>query len=173
MPDNVVRDPALASLFGAKIPDSGVTGSSPGHSGPKLKVKLLNLSAQAPKRGNEFAAGYDLFTDSQQVLEPGSIVKIPTGVAIEIPIGFVGLILDRSSMGIKSCKVFGGVIDSDYRGEINVLILNFSRTPITLDRGSKVAQLVITKHLDYSVEVVQELTPTDRGDKGFGQLTGK
>ena len=108
-------------------------------------------------------------------IRPGEVYWVPTGIALEVPKGCAGLVYARSSMGTKrglapANKV--GVVDSDYRGEIRVVLLNHSNQPQTLEPGERVAQFVIAPVLTPAYEEVAELTDTGRGTGGFGS-TGK
>lgn len=142
-----------------------------------IRVKKLSANAILPTYGSEEAAGADLYACLEQsvTIEPGETAWIPTGLALEVPKGCAGLIYARSSMGVKrglapANKV--GVIDSDYRGEIHVVLLNHGKTPQTVEHGERVAQMLITPVLTPAYEEVESLTDTDRGQGGFGS-TGK
>ena len=142
-----------------------------------IRVKKLNPNAYLPAYGSEEAAGADLYAclDAPVTIEPGETAWIPTGLALEVPKGCAGLIYARSSMGVKrglapANKV--GVIDSDYRGEIRVVLLNHGKMPQTIEHGERVAQFLITPVLTPAYTEVTELTNTDRGAGGFGS-TGK
>ena len=142
-----------------------------------IRVKKLHPSAVLPTYGSASAAGADLYAclEAPVTIEPGEIYWVPTGIALEVPAGCAGLIYARSSMGTKrglapANKV--GVVDSDYRGEIKVVLLNHSKVPQTLAPGERIAQFVITPVLTPSYEEVEDLTDTDRGTGGFGS-TGK
>lgn len=142
-----------------------------------IRVKKLNPKAKLPTYGSAEAAGADLYAclDEAVTIHPGDSAWIPTGIALEVPKGCAGLIYARSSMGVKrglapANKV--GVIDSDYRGEIRVVLFNHGKTPQTVESGERVAQFVITPVLTPGFEEVDELTDTDRGSGGFGS-TGK
>ena len=142
-----------------------------------IRVKKLHPNAILPTYGSASAAGADLYAclEGSVTIEPGEVFWVPTGIALEVPVGCAGLIYARSSMGTKrglapANKV--GVVDSDYRGEIRVVLLNHSKQPQTLEPGERIAQFVITPVLTPSYEEVQELTDTDRGTGGFGS-TGK
>ena len=142
-----------------------------------IRVKKLHPNAILPTYGSAFAAGADLYAclDAPVTIEPGEICWVPTGIALEVPVGCAGLIYARSSMGTKrglapANKV--GVVDSDYRGEIKVVLLNHSKQPQILAPGERIAQFVITPVLTPVYEEVQDLTDTDRGVGGFGS-TGK
>ena len=142
-----------------------------------VRVKKLHPNAKLPTYGSSEAAGADLYAclDAPVTIAPGEIFWVPTGIALEVPKGCAGLVYARSSMGTKrglapANKV--GVVDSDYRGEIRVVLLNHSKQPQTLEPGERVAQFVITPVLQPQYELVEELTDTDRGAGGFGS-TGK
>lgn len=143
----------------------------------KIRVKKLHPNAILPTYGSSNAAGADLYAciDAPVTVAPGEVFWVPTGIALEVPVGCAGLIYARSSMGAKrglapANKV--GVVDSDYRGEIKVVLLNHSKQPQTIEPGERVAQFVITPVLTPQYEEVEELTDTDRGAGGFGS-TGK
>lgn len=140
-------------------------------------VKKLSPNAKLPTYGSLEAAGADLYAciDEAVTIQPGETVMIPTGIALEVPKGCAGLIYARSSMGTKrglapANKV--GVIDSDYRGEIRVVLLNHGKTVQVVEPYERVAQLLITPVLTPKYIEVEELTDTDRGSGGFGS-TGK
>lgn len=142
-----------------------------------VRVKKLHPNAVLPTYGSAEAAGADLYAclDAPVTIAPGETAWIPTGLALEVPKGCVGLVYARSSMGVKrglapANKV--GVIDSDYRGEIRVVLLNHGKTVQTVENGERVAQFLITPVLTPDYEEVAELTDTDRGSGGFGS-TGK
>ncbi len=144
---------------------------------PTVKVKKLTQTAVLPKYGSLSAAGADLCANISEniVIKPGQTVFIKTGLALEIPEGYVGLIYARSSSACKrglapANKV--GVIDSDYRGEVCVALLNHSDTEQTVEPNERIAQLVITPYLSVDFLESNELTDTSRGSGGFGS-TGK
>ena len=142
-----------------------------------IHVKKLSANAILPTYGSAEAAGADLYAclDQSVTILPGETAWIPTGIALEVPKGCAGLIYARSSMGVKrglapANKV--GVIDSDYRGEIRVVLLNHGKEPQTVEHGERVAQMLITPVLTPAYEEVPELDDTARGVGGFGS-TGK
>ena len=142
-----------------------------------MRVKKLHSNAVLPTYGSAEAAGADLYACLEEAvtIAPGEVYWVPTGIALEVPKGCAGLVYARSSMGAKrglapANKV--GVVDSDYRGEVKVVLLNHSNQPQTLQPGERVAQFVITPVLQPVYEEVEELTDTDRGQGGFGS-TGK
>ncbi len=142
-----------------------------------VRVKKLHPQAVLPTYGSCEAAGADLYACLEQAvtIAPGETFFIPTGIALEVPKGCAGLVFARSSMGAKrglapANKV--GVIDSDYRGEIRVVLLNHSKQPQTVEPGERVAQFIITPVLTPVYEEAEELSETGRGAGGFGS-TGK
>ena len=142
-----------------------------------VRVKKLHPNAKLPTYGSPEAAGADLYACLEEAvtIQPGEVYWVPTGIALEVPKGCAGLVYARSSMGAKrglapANKV--GVVDSDYRGEIKVVLLNHSKIPQTINPGERVAQFVITPVLQPVYQEVEELTDTDRGVGGFGS-TGK
>jgi len=142
-----------------------------------IRIKLLREDAQIPTYGSAQAAGADLYACIEETVKiaPGESAWIPTGVAMELPEGYVGLIYARSSMGVKrglapANKV--GVIDSDYRGEIRVVLYNHSKQQQCVEPNERIAQMVITPVITPGFCVVEELEDTQRSDKGFGS-TGK
>ena len=143
----------------------------------EIHVKKLSPKAVLPTYGSVEAAGADLYACLAETVTilPGETAWIPTGIALEVPKGCAGLIYARSSMGVKrglapANKV--GVIDSDYRGEIRVVLLNHSKQPQAVEHGERVAQMLITPVLTPAYVEVAELSDTDRGVGGFGS-TGK
>ena len=143
----------------------------------KISVKLLRPDARVPTYGTEASAGADLYACMQDKVEvgPGQSVMIPTGIAMEIPKGYAGLVFARSSMGAKrglapANKV--GVIDSDYRGEIRVVLHTHSGEPQSVEPGERVAQLLIVPVFTPGFQEAEKLSDTSRGAGGFGS-TGK
>lgn len=139
---------------------------------PPIKVKLLKNEAKVPVRQHKSDAGLDLFSSDYVMLNARSVTKVGTGIAIELPEGFHGLIMDRSSLGAKGIHVFGGVIDNGYRGEIIVCLFNASTVPVAIEPGDKIAQLIVVGIPRFTPIEVDELDNTDRGEDGFGS-TGK
>ncbi|MEG2858077.1 MAG: dUTP diphosphatase [Clostridia bacterium] len=143
----------------------------------KINIKRLNKYAKLPTYGSCFAAGADLYacTENKTVLAPGETKIISTGIALEIPTGYAGLIYARSGMASKrglapANKV--GVIDSDYRGEILIALHNHSANTESVECGERIAQLIITPVLSVDFEEVTNLSATARDTGGFGS-TGK
>ncbi len=138
-----------------------------------LKIKKLRADATLPTYAHPGDAGLDIYTCESVSVEPGEKTVISTGIAMEIPEGYVGMIWDKSGIAIKNgIKTLGGVVDSGYRGEVLIGVINLSKERYTFEKGHKVAQMVIQKKEDVVVEEVQELSDTSRGEGRFGS-TGK
>ena len=138
-----------------------------------INVKKINEKAIIPTYGSEYAAGADLYAcmSAPVTIEPGQTVMIHTGLAMEIPAGYAGLIYARSGLASKkglapANKV--GVIDPDYRGEFMVALHNHSLSAATVEPGERIAQLVITPYITAAFHSVDELSDTSRGAGGFG-----
>lgn len=143
----------------------------------EIKVKKLNPLAKLPVYGTDYAAGADLCACifAPVTIEPGETFMVKTGISIEIPEGYAGLIYARSGLSSKrglapANKV--GVIDSDYRGEIIVALYNQSLTPQKIEPNERIAQLIITPYIRGIFNETDELSDTERGEGGFGS-TGR
>lgn len=132
-----------------------------------LKYKSLALPSKPPLRANPDAAGYDLFPTQEVILPPGATMKVSTGVALEIPKGLVGLIRSRSS-AFRRGILCQGTIDSDYRGEIFVVMVNIGADLQVIPAGAAVAQMILCPYVALTVEEVTDLSQTERGAAGFG-----
>lgn len=139
----------------------------------QIKFKKLKEDAIAPNYAFEFDAGMDLFCSENTSVFVGERVQVSTGISMEIPEGYVGLIWDKSGLSHKSgLKTLGGVVDSQYRGEIKVGIINLSKEDFVFEKGQKVAQMLIQKVEQIDLLETENLSDTSRGDGGFGS-TGK
>lgn len=142
-----------------------------------ISVKMVRQGARLPSYGSAQAAGADLYAclEGTVTVAPGQTVFVPTGIAMEVPVGCAGLIYARSGLACKrglapANKV--GVIDSDYRGEIVVALHNHGDAPQSVAPGERIAQIVITPVITPGFTEVEELSDTARGAGGFGS-TGK
>lgn len=143
-----------------------------------VKIKKLNDKAKLPTRGSEYAAGYDLYAciDEPCVIEPHSVVKIGTGLAMDIPNGYFGAIFARSGLATKkglrpaNCV---GVCDADYRGEYIVPLHNDTDTPMIVEPNERIAQLIVMPYMTIGFTEVDELSNTVRGAGGFGSTGEK
>ncbi len=138
-----------------------------------IKVKKLHRDAIIPRIAHEGDAGCDLFATESVTLNPRERGQVPTGLALELPLGYVALIWDKSGLSHKvGIKTLGGVIDSGYRGEWMIGVINLGNEAYTFEKGHKVAQFLIQKVESPIFEEVIELSDTSRGENGFGS-TGK
>ncbi|MBE6153886.1 MAG: dUTP diphosphatase [Firmicutes bacterium] len=144
----------------------------------QLNVKKLNDAAVLPTYGTEYSAGADLYAciENNEIINPGETKLIKTGLSMEIPIGYAGLIYARSGLASKkglapANKV--GVVDSDYRGEVMVALHNHSNVPQEISPNERIAQLVIAPFLKVEYNLVDELNETVRGEGGFGSTGTK
>ena len=145
----------------------------------KLFVKRLSDSTTdiaLPSYATEHSSGLDLRTAENITLEPGEYKLIPTGVAIEIPEGFEGQIRPRSGLALKygiACLNSPGTIDSDYRGEVKVLLINLGKEIVRFERGERIAQLIISRYERVQVELAGDLAESGRSAGGFGHTGTK
>lgn len=136
-----------------------------------MRVLLKKLSPEAilPKYALPGDAGMDLFSNETIILQPNEKKTIKTGIALAIPPGHVGLVWDKSGLASKfHLHTFAGVIDETYRGELQVVLGNFSTVPYTIEKGTKIAQLLIQPIVQAQLEEVSSLNETSRGAGGFG-----
>ena len=143
-----------------------------------VNIKKLSSDAVIPTYGTEYAAGADLYACIPEAvsIEPGQTTLIKTGLAMEVPVGYAGLIYARSGLASKkglapANKV--GVVDSDYRGEVMVALHNHSTETQTVAPGERIAQLVITPYIQGVFNECDELSDTVRGAGGFGSTGSK
>jgi dUTP pyrophosphatase len=139
----------------------------------KISYRLLSPGAQAPKRMSDGAAGYDLFAvlDEKLLLRPGHRHAVPTGIAISLPRGYEAQIRPRSGLAIKyGLAVLNspGTIDSDYRGEIKVILINLGHEDVAIEHGMRIAQMVISIAEEAEFSLVEALDDTKRSEGGFG-----
>jgi dUTP pyrophosphatase len=149
-----------------------------------MKIKLLSENAQLPKRATDNAAGYDLYVPANTVINPGRNI-VPLNIAIAIPKGMEGQIRPRSGFSAKGIEgypvnvaiaeakrydadVILGTIDSDYRGNVGVLIKSNEKTPFEIAKGTRIAQLVISTYYSDTLIVSDTLDDTERAQGGFG-----
>jgi dUTP pyrophosphatase len=138
-----------------------------------LKVKKLNPDAKLPSYAHHGDAGLDLYSAEDKTIKPNERAIVKTGIAMEIPHGYAGLVWDKSGIALKGgLKVLGGVIDCSYRGESLVAVVNLSDKNYEVKKGEKVAQMLIQKVEHMDILEATELSDTTRGAGGFGS-TGK
>ena len=135
----------------------------------KIQVKKLHTDAKIPKFALEGDAGLDLYSVADAILKPGQRISCPTGIAIKIPDGYVGLIWDKGGPSHKfGIKTLGGVFDSNYVGEYQIGMINLSQEDFKIEKGQKIAQVLIQKIEHPEIEEVDELEETIRGESRFG-----
>jgi len=136
-----------------------------------MQIKFLKLhkDAQLPTYANPGDAGMDLRTIESKTLKPGERFIFPTGLSIAIPKNYVGLVWDRSGLAAKEgLTCLAGVIDAGYRGEIGIVAFNTSKKSIQIEKGDRVAQLLIQPIIHTKIKEVKKLSDTQRGKGGFG-----
>ena len=144
-----------------------------------MKVKVINKSSNPlPGYATAFAAGLDVRANNEEpiVLQPLGRAMVPTGLFLEIPAGYEVQVRPRSGLAAKkgiTVPNAPGTIDADYRGEVCVILVNLSNEPFTVERGERIAQLVLARHEVIEWEEVAELAASDRGAGGFGSTGTK
>jgi len=135
----------------------------------KIKFQKILDEAIIPHYAHQGDAGMDIFSAEDAVIKSGEIKSVKTGVKMEMPEGFVGLIWDKSGLALKNgIKTMAGVIDSGYRGEIGVVLANLSGQDYKIEKGQKIAQMLVQKAERAEIEEVKKLNETPRGAGGFG-----
>jgi len=139
----------------------------------EIKIKKINPDAVLPKYAKTGDAGLDLCSTEDYILVPGEKKIFGTGLQFEIPSGYFGSMRDRSGLAAKhAIHTLAGVIDSGYRGEVGIVLVNLGKSEFKINKGDRIAQLVIQSYADCNVVEVNELNETSRGEDGFGS-TGR
>jgi len=139
----------------------------------KVNIKKLNNESVIPKYSHEGDAGFDLCSVDNYILKPGESLIVKTGLSMEIPEGYVGLVWDRSGMAAKhSIHTLAGVIDSGYRGEVGVVMTNLGSEKFKIDKKDRIAQMLIQPVQKVEFYEVENVSNTSRNDCGFGS-TGR
>jgi dUTP pyrophosphatase len=139
----------------------------------ELKITKMESSLTAPHYAHEGDAGIDLRSSVEYVLKPNETFAVPTGIKMAIPNNYVGLVWDKSGYAAKnSIKTMAGVIDSGYRGEIKVVMINLGKEDFKIAKDMKIAQMLIQPIVRAEIKEVSSLDDTTRGEAGFGS-TGK
>ena len=139
----------------------------------RVQMKLMDLDAIQPRQGTPGSAGFDMYASANATLQPWSRQWVNTGVKLAIPEGYYGHVLPRSGLAAKGIDVGAGIIDSDYRGEVKVLLINNNSNEFNVQKGDRISQLVFVQimnphpvfHIHLDGEWEQN---TVRGEKGFG-----
>lgn len=136
-----------------------------------MLIKFQRVLAEAiiPHYAHQGDAGMDIFSAEETVIKAGEIKSVKTGLKMEMTDGFVGLVWDKSGLALKNgIKTMAGVIDSGYRGEIEVVLMNLGDNDYKIEKGQKIAQMLIQKVERAEIEEVKNLNETSRGGGGFG-----
>lgn len=136
-----------------------------------VKITRIHDEAQLPFRANKGDAGLDLYAIEETTIEPGDTALIPTGIQIELPKGTEAQIRPRSGLALKhSITVLNspGTIDEGYRGELQVILINHGRKPFVARKQMRIAQMVVAPVMEVAIEEVDELTASERDERGFG-----
>jgi dUTP pyrophosphatase len=135
-----------------------------------IEVKLLNTAGKIPSKNSEAEAGYDLYCSEDQFIKPMERSLIKTGIAMAIPFGYYGHISDRSGMALKKgAHCLGKIVDSSYRGELGVIILNTDMyETIKIQKGDRMAQIIFKKYENVSFTETDLLEESQRADSGYG-----
>lgn len=139
--------------------------------GVKIKIQKISADAVAPTYAHQGDAGLDLCAAEDCVLAPSARAAVRTGLRFEIPDGCAGLIWDKSGLALnKGIKTMGGVVDAGYRGEVKVVLVNFGESPFVIQKGMKIAQMLIQQVAAASIEIIDtadSLSGTERKERGF------
>lgn len=135
---------------------------------PNLKIKRLDKNLPLPRYKTRGSVGIDLYSAESMTIGKFVTVKVPTGIAVEIPAGYEGQIRPRSSTSANGVIIHLGTIDQDYRGEILVIVSNHYNTLLRIDRGDRLAQLVICPVVRVEIMEADELAESERDANGFG-----
>jgi dUTP pyrophosphatase len=134
----------------------------------ELRVKRIHPEAKLPVYGHPGDAGLDLFSVVDRELAPGEVFAVPTGIQVAVPAGHAGLVWDKSGISLKGVHRLAGVVDSGYRGEVQVVMINLGAAPFAVRKGMKIAQMLVQPVAAVEVVESDSLDGTSRGEGGFG-----
>ncbi len=138
----------------------------------ELKIQRIHEDAKLPLYQHKGDAGLDIFSSIDCVLKAGEVKPVPTGIRMAVPDGHVGLVWDKSGISLRGIHRLAGVIDSGYRGEVRVVMVNLGNEAFVIEKGMKIAQLLVQPVTEVKVVETEELETSSRGEAGFGS-TGK
>ena len=138
----------------------------------KLKIKRLNKDAKLPSYAHPGDVGLDMYSLEERTINPGEHARFQNGFALEFPVGYAAIVKDKGSISKAGLHTMGGVFDAGFRGEYNVHLVNLSDKPYRVEKGDKIAQLVILPVEIGDLEEVAELSDSSRGEGAFGS-TGR
>lgn len=140
----------------------------------KINIKKLSEDAVIPQQAHSTDAGYDLYSIESLTLNVGERRPIKTGIAIAIPEGYYGRVAPRSGLAVKrGIDIMAGVVDSGYRGEIMAVLINLGQLPVEINKGDKIAQIIIEDYYTADFNLVDDLDVTERNTGGFGDSDKK
>jgi dUTP pyrophosphatase len=134
----------------------------------ELRVKRIYPEAKLPVYGHPGDAGLDLFSVVDRELGPGEVFAVPTGIQVAVPAGHVGLVWDKSGISLQGVHRLAGVVDSGYRGEVQVVMINLGAAPFAVRKGMKIAQMLVQPVAAMTVVESDTFDNTSRGEGGFG-----
>jgi dUTP pyrophosphatase len=134
----------------------------------ELKIKRIHPEAKLPVYGHPGDAGLDLFSVVDRELGPGEVLAVPTGIQVAVPAGHVGLVWDKSGISLQGVHRLAGVVDSGYRGEVRVVMINLGPGVFAIRKGMKIAQMLVQPVAEVEVVESDSLDDTSRGPDGFG-----
>ncbi len=135
----------------------------------QVKIQLITEDAIMPQYAHDTDAGMDIFAAESLIIKPNHRALVSTGICMAIPEGYVGLVWDKSGLAVKNgVKTMAGVIDSGYRGEIKICLINLSSKDHPIQKGTKIAQMLIQKVEHPELVEVYKMDNTERGEGGFG-----
>jgi len=135
----------------------------------KVKIQKIDPEIKIPSYAHAGDAGMDLYAAKDTIIKQGERKVVATGIKMEIPAGYVGLIWDKSGLASKNgLKIMGGVIDSTYRGEVGVVIINLGDQEYRVEKNTKIAQMLVQRIENVEIEEVNNLENSSRGEGGFG-----
>lgn len=137
-----------------------------------MKIKLFDRKAKMPSKSHSSDAGYDMYLPHGFMIEPNETLVIGLGVGFEIPEGFAGIFVPRSSIAKKGLIIQTSLIDPGYKGETHLIITNSSRNIYSFEKGDRVCSIIFVNLLNTQFEIVEEFENSDRGESGLGS-TGK
>ncbi len=138
----------------------------------ELKIQRIHEDAKLPLYQHKGDAGLDIFSSVDCVLKAGEVKPVPTGIRVAVPDGYVGLVWDKSGISLRGVHRLAGVIDSGYRGDVRVVMVNLGNEVFVIEKGMKIAQLLVQPVTEVKVVEAEELETSSRGEEGFGS-TGK
>jgi dUTP pyrophosphatase len=137
----------------------------------QVRVKKVHELAKVPRYAHSGEYGdlaADLYSVQDVTLETGDVRTIPTGIAMEFPAEYGGIVADRSGLAVRGLTTFAGVVDPGYRGEIRVVASYFGKDPLVIKAGDRIAQIRIVRRIEAEFVVAEEIEPTERSGRGFG-----